>query len=149
DAVGTHYYDELRRQADAIPVCFHPDASDLLNLLPQATIYWHATGFDCDQKLNPENCEHFGVSILEAMAAGCIPFVISNGGPTEFVHDGDSGFQYGTLEELIIKTRDLLQKPARISAIRERAVREARKFATPAFEEKWRRMVVAETVAGW
>jgi GT2 family glycosyltransferase len=148
DSERSRRHDQLRRQANGMPVRFHPDTYGLRDLLYQATIYWHATGFDCDHKLNPENCEHFGVSILEAMAVGCIPFVVSNGGPTEFVHDGDTGFQYATLDELIIKTRDLLQNPTCTTAMRERAMLEAHKFATPVFEEKWRRMVAAETVAG-
>jgi GT2 family glycosyltransferase len=148
DAVATYYCDKLRRQADAIPVCFHPDASDLLNLLPQATIYWHATGFDCDQKLNPENCEHFGVSILEAMAAGCIPFVVSNGGPTEFVRDGETGFLYATLEELVMKTRDLLRDRARAGAVSERAMLEARKYDAPLFMKKLLRIVTGTDPRG-
>ncbi len=150
DPEHSRRYEALRQQAEGLPVCFHPDMSPdgLRDLLYRATIYWHATGFDYDHKLNPENCEHFGASILEAMAVGCIPLVVSNGGPTEFVRDGDTGFQYATLEELIIKTRDLLQNPTRTTAMRERAMLEAQKFSTPVFEEKWRRMVAAETVAG-
>jgi hypothetical protein len=86
--------------------------------------------------------------VIGSLFYSCIPLVVSNGGPTEFVRDGDTGFQYATLDELIIKTRDLLQNPTCTTAMRERAMLEAHKFATPVFEEKWRRMVAAETVAG-
>jgi GT2 family glycosyltransferase len=144
DFERSRHYDQLRQQADGMPVCFHPDNSGLLNLLYQGTIYWHATGFDCDPRLNPENCEHFGVSILEAMGVGCVPFVVSNGGPTEFVRDGDTGFQYATLDELIIKTRDLLRDRARAAAVSERAMQEARKFAAPVFVDKWCRIAAGQ-----
>jgi len=40
--------------------------------------------------------EHFGVSIVEAMAAGLVPIVPSYGGCSEIV---PSGYQYRTLEE--------------------------------------------------
>jgi O-antigen biosynthesis protein len=140
DTERNRRYDQLRQQANGMPVRMHPDTSGLRDLLYQATIYWHATGFACDPKLNPENCEHFGVSILEAMGVGCVPFVVSNGGPTEFVRDGDTGFQYGTLEELIIKTCDLLRDRARAVAVSERARQEARKFAAPVFMDKWCRI---------
>jgi glycosyltransferase involved in cell wall biosynthesis len=40
--------------------------------------------------------EHFGISIVEAMAAGCIPIVHNSGGMTEFV---PSEYRYQTVEE--------------------------------------------------
>jgi alpha-1,2-mannosyltransferase len=40
--------------------------------------------------------EHFGISIVEAMAAGCIPIVHNSGGMTEFV---PSEYRYETLKE--------------------------------------------------
>ena len=40
--------------------------------------------------------EHFGVSIVEAMAAGLVPIVPSYGGCSEIV---PSGYQYHTLQE--------------------------------------------------
>ena len=140
DPERSRRYYELRQQADGMPVCFHPDTSGLRDLLDQATIYWHATGFACDPKLNPENCEHLGICILEAMAVGCVPFVVSNGGPIEFVRDDDTGFQYATLEELVMKTCDLLRDRARTVAVSERAIQEARQFAAPVFMDKWFRM---------
>jgi glycosyltransferase involved in cell wall biosynthesis len=35
--------------------------------------------------LHPKKHEHFGISIVEGMAAGCIPVVFNGGGPTEYV----------------------------------------------------------------
>lgn len=45
-----------------------------LELLRKAKVYLHTTPF-----------EHFGISIIEGMAAGCIPVVHDSGGPREFV----------------------------------------------------------------
>jgi glycosyltransferase involved in cell wall biosynthesis len=40
--------------------------------------------------------EHFGVSIAEAMASGCIPIVHDSGGPREFVPET---FRFNSVEE--------------------------------------------------
>lgn len=46
------------------------------NLLRKAKVYFH-----------PTPLEHFGISIVEGMGAGCIPVVFNSGGPKEFVPD--------------------------------------------------------------
>lgn len=45
-----------------------------MELLQKAKVYFHTMPF-----------EHFGISIVEGMAAGCIPVVHDSGGPKEFV----------------------------------------------------------------
>jgi GT2 family glycosyltransferase len=142
-------YESLRQQTQGMPVCLHPNAlpEDVRDILYRATVYWHSTGFGCDHRLNPENCEHFGADILEAMAVGCIPFVVANGGPTEFVREGDTGFQYATLDELIAKTRELLCDPICAAMMSQRAVGEARRFATTVFMGKWLRIARGEASA--
>jgi GT2 family glycosyltransferase/glycosyltransferase involved in cell wall biosynthesis len=138
------HYAALCQKAEGLPVHFHANAApdDLADLLSRASIYWHAVGFETDPTFNPEQCEHFGVSILEAMSAGCIPFVVSNGAPVEFVREDDTGFQFATLEELVAKTRAVLREPARAAVVRERAIQKAREFADPAFLNKWRKIAI-------
>jgi alpha-1,2-mannosyltransferase len=46
--------------------------------------------------LHPTLNEHFGISIVEAMALGCIPVVHDSGGPREFVNEK---FRYESVEE--------------------------------------------------
>jgi len=46
--------------------------------------------------LHPTMNEHFGVSIVEAMASGCVPIVHNSGGPKEFV---PSHLRYESIEE--------------------------------------------------
>ena len=47
---------------------------------------------NCDVLLSTMRCEHFGIGILEGMAAGAIPVVHSSGGPaTDIIQDGIDG----------------------------------------------------------
>jgi alpha-1,2-mannosyltransferase len=46
--------------------------------------------------LHPRVNEHFGISIVEAMALGCTPVVHNSGGPKEFVA---RNFRYNSIEE--------------------------------------------------
>jgi glycosyltransferase involved in cell wall biosynthesis len=48
--------------------------NNLLSIMREAKVYFH-----------PVVGEHFGISIVEAMAAGLVPIVPDVGGPTEFV----------------------------------------------------------------
>ena len=92
--------------------------------------------------VNPEKCEHFGISIVEAMAAGCVPFVVANGGPPEFVIEGETGFQYSNVSELVAKTRALLGDPYLQGKISRSAARKAQCFSEETFIERWRGIVV-------
>lgn len=40
----------------------------------------------------PSRYEPFGMAHLEAMGFGCVPLATTNGGPSEFIDDGESGF---------------------------------------------------------
>jgi glycosyltransferase involved in cell wall biosynthesis len=79
--------------------------AELKALLGRATIFWHATGFGEDTDARPELAEHFGISVVEAMAAGCVPVVVNKGGPAEIVEHGKSGFVWSTIRELQYFTR--------------------------------------------
>lgn len=74
--------------------------TELTSLYERASIFWHASGYGQDQNVRPELVEHFGISTVEAMAAGCVPVVINKGGQAEIVEHGASGFVWDTLDEL-------------------------------------------------
>ena len=63
--------------------------NDLIESMSTSKVYFHPT-------IN----EHFGVSIVEAMAAGCIPVVNDSGGPKEFVPEE---LRYVDIEEAAAK----------------------------------------------
>ena len=76
------------------------DWSELISLYERASIFWHAAGYGEDQNKQPIFVEHFGISTVEAMAAGCVPVVINKGGQAEIVEHGVNGFLWDTLDEL-------------------------------------------------
>lgn len=83
--------------------------SELANLYETATIYWHAAGYQVDELKYPELTEHFGISTVEAISAGCIPLVVPFGGQKEILKD--SSFHWQTMEELQDKTMELINNP--------------------------------------
>lgn len=65
----------------------------------EASIYIHASGYGRDVDDEPENFEHFGMTIAEAALNGCFPIVYDAAGPREIVEVLGSGRLYSDLEE--------------------------------------------------
>ena len=105
-------------------------------LFARAKIYWHATGLNDDLDAHPELAEHFGISTVEAMAAGCVPVVINNGGQREIVEHGRSGFLWNTVDELQRYTRLLAEDDALWARMSAAARSRARLFSRDAFIER-------------
>ena len=139
------HFVELSQKAQGLPIEFHVNASPAViqDCLSRATIYWHATGFGIDQRTAPERCEHFGIGVVEAMAAGCIPFVVANGGPAEFVREGQTGFRYTSVRQLVDKTSTLLGDQQRMVSISQAAARHAKDFSDSSFKLLWRTRLLA------
>jgi alpha-1,2-mannosyltransferase len=90
------YLEQMVRDLDLTDyITFEVNASldKLLSIMREAKVYFHpATRGEAPIQRG----EQFGMSIVEAMAAGLIPVVPDIGGPTEFV---PSKYQYRTLEQ--------------------------------------------------
>ena len=75
-----HYYQELKKKiadydlSGYISLQINISFSKLIQLMQLAKVYFH-----------PRIDEHFGISIVEAMASGLVPVVSDIGGHTEFV----------------------------------------------------------------
>jgi GT2 family glycosyltransferase/glycosyltransferase involved in cell wall biosynthesis len=105
-AVHREYLNTCRDLAKDLPVSFHIDVErdEISALMESSSIYWHGAGFEVDSKLYPERCEHFGISLVEAMGSKLIPVVVGNGGPDEIVQFGINGFKYQSVEGLVRRT---------------------------------------------
>ena len=110
DGASRDYALAVRRGAIGLPVRVNLNAPRELveTTLATASIYWHGGGFGEDAELHPERFEHFGIAVVEAMAAGAVPVVFAAAGPAEIVRHGVDGFHWTTLEELQSFTRQLM-----------------------------------------
>ena len=110
DGASRDYALAVRRGAIGLPVKVNLNAPRELveTTLATASIYWHGGGFGEDAELHPERFEHFGIAVVEAMAAGAVPVVFAAAGPAEIVRHGVDGFHWKTLDELQSFTRQLM-----------------------------------------
>ena len=132
----------LERLARDLPVTFHLNASaeQVRSLLNQSDVYWHAAGFGVDEARHPERLEHFGISIVEAMARHCVPIAYDAGGPKEIITPGLDGLLYRTEAALVSETLRIAAWAAagseELASLRARAALRANDFTDAAFSER-------------
>ena len=104
-------FNQLKKKAEGYPIEFlvNLNSDDLGKIYSKSKIYWHASGYGEDLNRNPELAEHFGISTVEAMGAGCVPVVINAGGQKEIVIDGKNGYLWNTLDDFMTKTNSLIK----------------------------------------
>ncbi|MDU7717428.1 glycosyltransferase family 4 protein [Cutibacterium avidum] len=137
----------LRERAADAPVVFHPNArwSELVDLYRASTVYWHAQGFGSDAKAMPQTQEHFGITTVEAMSAGCIPVVIDTAGPREVVLPVDGAGRWSTPEELQEQTRRIASMtPQDRRELSARCVDRARVYDPDHFKERLADIVLTD-----
>ncbi len=112
EAVPEHraYLDQVRAAAAGYPITLHVNvaAADVARRYGAGSIFWHATGYGEDEERAPERFEHFGITTVEAMHAGCVPVVINKAGQRETVEHGESGLLWITLDELQAHTQRII-----------------------------------------
>jgi glycosyltransferase involved in cell wall biosynthesis len=110
---------DLQKRGENFPVELMVNLSftELAHLYQKAKIYWHATGVDSDLIKYPEKAEHFGITTLEAMAAGAAPIVYGQGGQADIISENKDGFLWQTETDLINKTKLLISDTALLNKI--------------------------------
>lgn len=107
--------------------------AELESLYRRAFCLWHATGYGEDSDRHPELMEHFGIVVVEAMSAGCVPLVFAIGGPSETVSDGVDGLTWTELEQLVSATVSLADNPLLRARLVENAKARAADFDETTF----------------
>ncbi len=142
------YYNSLIKLADGDPTIeFAPNISytDLKRLYKRASIYWHMAGYGVDDTVHPERVEHFGITPLEAMAAGCIPFCYAAGGPKEIIKDGENGFLFHDEAELMRKMDNLPAEKQELERLRVQGhAYVARSFSKQVFADRVRKLFITQ-----
>lgn len=103
------YYDKIAKlKPDNVELNADATHDYISDLLSKAKVYLHCMVG-----------EHFGISIGEAMAAGCIPVIHNSGGSKEIV--GNHGFLYNNTEECVKAIEEALQSETNPIDITEHA----------------------------
>jgi glycosyltransferase involved in cell wall biosynthesis len=128
----------LQKSAKGYPIEFFINKTnkELWTLYNKAKIYWHASGYGEDLEKHPEYAEHFGISTVEAMGAGCVPVIINAGGQKEIVTEGKNGLLWNTEEEFIKQTKRVISNPGLQNTLAKGARMRAKDFSEEAFSKK-------------
>jgi glycosyltransferase involved in cell wall biosynthesis len=94
-SVNMLYYETLKQKITPnIELCNNRPRGEMIEKLAESKVYLHTS------------IETFGISVVEAMASGCIPIVPNNSANTETVPFGE--LRYNTQSEAIDKVRNAL-----------------------------------------
>ncbi|MBU1071087.1 glycosyltransferase family 4 protein [Patescibacteria group bacterium] len=132
----------LKAKAQKLNVEFivNPNFKTLQSLYAKAKIFWHAAGFEIDEQKNPDKVEHFGMTTVEAMSAGCVPTVCNKGGQKEIVTSG-TGFLWNTIPELVNHTLQLIKSPSLIKRTANKAIKRSKDFGLKTFETSLKQII--------
>jgi len=112
-------------------VTLHENATlnQVVDVLSKSKVYVHAKGFGTYMGGRESLPEHLGITILEAMAAGCVPIVPDAGGPPEIVGFNEGhGFLFHNANELRDIISRLLQNEPLWRQNHERSLTRAKDF---------------------
>lgn len=130
------YLDKLRQMAKGYPIDIiqSPSFNDLKDLYGKSKIFWSASGFGADENKNPQKVEHFGITVVEAMAAGVVPVVYGAGGHNEIVTDKENGFLWKRESELLKISKELINDKSLWRKYSLAAIAESSRFSYQKFE---------------
>lgn len=122
---------KLRKMSEGYPIEMMINISnkELWEHYSKAKIYWHATGYGEDLQKYPEKAEHFGITTVEAMGAGCVPVVFNAGGQREIIEDSKSGYLYNNLEDFVSRTNALIKDENLLKKMSEASIRRSDVFS--------------------
>jgi len=134
-----NYLNHLKKLAASLPIEFivNPEFDELKQIYSKSKIYWHAAGFGVDEYLHPEETEHFGMTVVEAMDSGLVPLVVAKGGLTEIVTESINGFTWQSIDELVAKTQLLIAAPGELDKLSKVAHSSSQIFSKENFESKF------------
>jgi len=109
--------------------------SKIRKLYSQAALFWSAAGFGIDEHKEPQKAEHFGISVVEAMAFLSVPLVYRAGGHKEIVEHLKSGVLWSTQNDLLSYTSLFVRNPKKRLIIAKAARSRSRIFGLDRFSK--------------
>jgi len=116
-----------------IEIIESPDYKKLLSLYGKAKIYWSASGYGIDGEKEPLKVEHFGITVVEAMAAGAIPIVYNAGGHREIIRNNENGYLWKK-GQLIKLTEIIIKDKGKLRSLANRAHKDSKKYSYGKFK---------------
>ncbi len=137
------YIKKLKKMATDYPIEIleSPDYKKIKELYGKAKIFWSASGYGVDEEKEPKKVEHFGITVVEAMAAKTVPIVFSAGGHKETVSDSGNGFLWTSTRQLISKTSKLINDKNSLRNLSLQAHKDSKKFSYETFEEYIKKII--------
>ncbi len=131
------YLNKLKFKSRNYPVEYveSPHYEVLRDLYGRSKIFWSASGFEENEAKDPEKVEHFGMTIVESMAAGCVPIVYNAGGHKEIVVDRVSGFLWKKVSDIVRMTKILVSDKKQLRTVSKEAIQRSKSFSYESFEK--------------
>ncbi len=135
---ATEYLKKLKIMSSGYNIEFFesPSVEVLKDVFGKSKIFWSGAGFEEDEIKNPERVEHFGITLVESMSAGCVPVVYKAGGPKEIIDDGKNGFLWQNKNELVTITKRLVNESGILRNMSKEAVDLSKKYGYEEFKRE-------------
>lgn len=132
-----NFIENLKELSGDLPIDIieSPSFEELKNLYGKSRIFWSASGYGRDENKEPENMEHFGITAVEAMSAGAVPLLFNGGGHKEIVKNGENGFLWQKIDDLIEITTKLMPNNKQFHVFEDNAIKNAESYSIDAFEK--------------
>ena len=118
--------DLVREISKARRFRFHlnPSREDIHGLMAESSVFF-----------STQPSETFGMAIVEAMSAGCVPLVYRNGGPWHDILERveHAGLAYETAEEASMKIRQVMEDESLRDKFRRRSMERSKVFSVDRF----------------
>lgn len=133
---GKKYLKKLKKMAkgEKIEILESPTFERIVKLYSQAKIFWSAVGYGADEEKEPEKVEHFGITLVEAMAGGALPIVYEAGGYKEIIADGENGLFWHKPSELVSITDKIMNDNEKRKSIAQNALDDSRLYEYARFK---------------
>ncbi len=136
------YIGELKKESLGYPIEFleSPPFDKLVETYLRSKIFWSASGFGVDENKSPDKVEHFGITLVEAMASRVFPIAFAAGGHKEIIENGKSGFLWKDERELVDLTLLVINKKLYLKR-EDNLVKRSKMFSYEAFSDKMKNLL--------
>lgn len=137
------YIEELKNSAKSYPISIKTNLSfnEMKDLYGTSKIFWSAAGYGVDEEKSPIKLEHFGITVVEAMASKCLPIVTNLGGYKEIIKDYENGIFWNKKSDLLKVTSEIIKDKTMYTKLAKQAQIDSSKFDEKAFKENFDKLL--------